>query len=135
MTKTLKAAIGILLFITLAIGASAVVTKANKEKSEPSVLLEAKHSLPATAAIEPDWIPSTRVINAQPLERNPSVHYEPSNKEIWCDNETAIFCTTMRTTKPTETIQKLIAAIPQGKASTYVIRVSVTPIEDSPVAQ
>lgn len=52
-----------------------------------------------------------------------------SNVNRWCDGDETI-CTTTTTAKPTETLQKLIAAIPQGKAKQYKVRLSVMPIED-----
>lgn len=40
------------------------------------------------------------------------------------------FCTTTTTSKPTETLQKLAAAIPQGSAKKYRVQLSVVPVEE-----
>jgi hypothetical protein len=47
----------------------------------------------------------------------------------WCDGDETI-CTTATTAKPIETLQKLIAAIPQDKAKQYKIYLSVTPLPE-----
>ena len=47
----------------------------------------------------------------------------------WCDGVETI-CTTATTAKPIETLQKLIAAIPQDKAKQYKIYLSVTPLPE-----
>lgn len=53
----------------------------------------------------------------------------PQSSNRWCDGDETL-CTTITTTRPVETLQKLIAAIPQGNAKQYKIRLSVTPIEE-----
>jgi hypothetical protein len=50
----------------------------------------------------------------------------------WCDGDETI-CTTATTAKPIETLQKLIAAIPQDKAKQYKIYLSVTPLQEEVV--
>lgn len=48
----------------------------------------------------------------------------------WCDGDEVI-CTTTTSEKPVETLQKLIAAIPQNSAKRYQIRLAVVSIDDS----
>lgn len=86
---------------------------------------------PGVVTLKSDLSPS---INASELvgRLNPNIpvmqgYSSPSNR--WCDGDETI-CTTTTTAKPTETLQKLIAAIPQGKAKQYKVRLSVTPIEE-----
>ena len=52
-----------------------------------------------------------------------------SSSNQWCDGDETI-CTTATTAKPIETLQKLIAAIPQDKAKQYKIYLSVTPLPE-----
>ena len=54
--------------------------------------------------------------------------FSKHNSTPWCNGEETI-CTTATADKPAETLKRLIAAIPPGKAKHYKIRLSVTPVE------
>lgn len=71
--------------------------------------------------------PSTASALLQPVRAQLVSNFQPSG---WCDGGETI-CSTTVTSKPAETLKKLIAAIPQGKAKSYRIRLSITPIDDS----
>ena len=77
--------------------------------------------------------PFSSTFTSEPVGRQnlnvPVMQAYSSNSNGWCDGDETI-CTTTTTAKPTETLQKLIAAIPQGKAKQYKVRLSVVPIED-----
>lgn len=48
----------------------------------------------------------------------------------WCEGDEVI-CTTTTSWKPVETLQKLIAAIPQSGAKKYRIRLAVVPVNEA----
>ena len=60
---------------------------------------------------------------AQDVNYSPSADYSCSGSDI--------VCTSMTTANPAETLKKLIASIPNGKAKQYRIRLSVVPIDDA----
>jgi len=48
----------------------------------------------------------------------------------WCEGDEVI-CITTISSKPAETLQKLIGAIPQNSAKQYQIRLVIVPVDDS----
>ena len=53
-----------------------------------------------------------------------------SSPARWCEGDEVI-CTTTTSGKPVETLQKLIAAIPQSGAKKYRIRLAVVPVDEA----
>ncbi|MEA9424038.1 hypothetical protein VCX83_19510 [Aeromonas caviae] len=68
---------------------------------------------------EPRMAPTGIIASMQPL----------SSSARWCDGDEVI-CTTTTSGKPVETLQKLIAAIPQNSAKQYRIRLAVVPVDE-----
>jgi len=53
----------------------------------------------------------------------------PSPADRWCDGTEAI-CTTAISSRPVETLKKVIAAMPKNGAKRYKIRLAVVPVEE-----
>ena len=105
-----------------AIGGAIAISNASRVPGEASYRIGSAAARSDSSirriAIDPDAQPNTL-----------PVMQAYSTLDRWCDGNETI-CTTTTTATPASTLQKLIAAIPQGKAKEYKIRLSVTPIQD-----
>lgn len=95
----------------------------------PITSREASHQfVMGTSKMEPLYSTFT---NDVPVERQNTVVHAiqsySSNSNLGCDGDET-FCIITTTTKPNETLQKLISAIPQSKDKQYKVRLSVVPI-------
>lgn len=111
---------------SVVIGIVIVITELNSSPSARNAGYQFAPGAPKTG-------PFSSTFTSEPVGRqNPNVpvmQAYSSNSNGWCDGDETI-CTTITTAKPTETLKKLIAAIPQGKAKQYKVRLSVMPIEE-----
>jgi len=81
------------------------------------------------SAIKSDQVPPNDTEKALVNYNAIGIPESPLSSNRWCDGDETL-CTNVTTARPVQTLQKLIAAIPQGNAKQYKIRLSVTPIEE-----
>lgn len=108
------------LLLVGAVSAAFLLHKNLKEKETAFTQerYEARAMLPIREP-EPRMAPTGIIASMQPL----------SSSARWCDGDEVI-CTTTTSGKPVETLQKLIAAIPQNSAKQYRIRLTVVPVDE-----